>query len=99
MSMVRSRILTFFGRIGPGLGFNSGSDRNRIVMSRVCQLKYDMSYVRTPVSFKPKHRIELIYNPFQRMILQSPQFPQVFAVSCMWWYSGCIFHFTNNWES
>jgi len=36
-----------------------------------------MSNVRTPLSFKSKHRIELlrvIYNPFQRMIPQSPQF-------------------------
>jgi len=43
----RSRILTFFGRIGAGLGFIAGPDRSRIVMSRVCQLKYAMSYVRT----------------------------------------------------
>jgi len=41
-----------------------------------------MSYVRTPLSLKSKRRIELlIYNPFQRMI---PQSPQVFAVSCTW---------------
>jgi len=62
-------------RIGAGLGFSAGSDRNRIAMSRVCQLKYAMSYVRTPLSFKSKRRIELlIYNSFQRMIPQSPQF-------------------------
>jgi len=48
-------------------------DRSRFVISRVCQLKYAMSYVRTPLSFKSKRRIELlIYNPFQRMIPQSP---------------------------
>jgi len=42
----RSRILTFFGRsnrIGFGLGINVGPDRNRIVMSRNCQLKYVVS--------------------------------------------------------
>jgi len=34
-----------------------------------------MSYVRTPLSFKSKPRIELlILKPFQRMITQSPQF-------------------------
>jgi len=34
-----------------------------------------MTYVRTPLSFKSKRRIELsIYNPFQRMISQSPLF-------------------------
>jgi len=44
-------------------------------MSRVCQLKYAMSYVRKPLSFKSKCRIELlIYNPFETMIPQSPQF-------------------------
>jgi len=69
MSMDRIQILTFFGRIGTGLGFSVGSNRSRIVMSRVCQLKYAMSYVRTPLSFKSKPSIELlIYNPFQRMI-------------------------------
>jgi len=34
-------------RIGAGLGFSGEPDWNRIVMSRVCQLKYAMSYVRT----------------------------------------------------
>jgi len=34
-----------------------------------------MPYVRTPLSFKSKRRIELlIYDSFQKMILQSPQF-------------------------
>jgi len=42
MIMDQSRILTFFGRIGSGLGFSAGPDRSRIVMSRVCQLKYAM---------------------------------------------------------
>jgi len=60
----RSRILTFFGRIGAGLGFSAESDRIRIVISRACQLKYAMSYVRTPLSLKSKRRIELlIYHP------------------------------------
>jgi len=44
-------------------------------MSRDCQLKYATLYVRTSLSFKSKRRIELlIYNPFQAMIPQSPQF-------------------------
>jgi len=51
-------------RIGTGLGFISGPDRSRIVMSRNCQLKYAVSYVRTQSSFKSKRKIELlIYNP------------------------------------
>jgi len=33
-------VLTFFGRIGAGLGFSVGPDRRRIVMTRDCQLKY-----------------------------------------------------------
>jgi len=37
-------------RIGVGLGFSAGPDRSRIVMSKACQLKYTMSYVRTPLS-------------------------------------------------
>jgi len=32
-------------RIAAGLGFSVASDRSRIVMFRVCQLKYAMSYV------------------------------------------------------
>jgi len=80
MDRSRIRILTFFGRIGAGLGFSAEPDRSQIVMSRVCQLKYAMSYVLTPLSFKSKRRIELlIYNPFLTMI---PQSPQVFAISC-----------------
>jgi len=60
----RSRILTFFGRIEAELGFSARQDRSRIVMSRVCQLKYAMTYVWTPLSFKSKRRIKLlIYNP------------------------------------
>jgi len=45
-------------------------------MSRICQLKYAVSNVRTPLTFnKSKRKIELLtYNPFQRMIPQSPQF-------------------------
>jgi len=46
---IRSRIGAAFWRflagsdwIGAGLGFNAGSDRSRIVMSRDCQLKYAM---------------------------------------------------------
>jgi len=39
-------------RIGAGLGFSARPARSRIVMSKVCQLKYAMSYVRTPLSFK-----------------------------------------------
>jgi len=38
--MDRIRILTFFGRIGAGLGFSVGLDRSRIVISRNWQLKY-----------------------------------------------------------
>jgi len=53
----RDRILTFFGPIRAGLGFSAGPDRNRIVISRVCQLKYVMSRVRTPLSFKSKSRL------------------------------------------
>jgi len=52
MSMNRSRILTFFGRIGARLSFIAGPDRIRIVMSRVCQLKYTMTYVLTRLSLK-----------------------------------------------
>jgi len=80
MSMDRSRIEAGFDlfwpdRVGACLGFSAGPDQSRIVRSRVCQLKYAMSYVRTPLSFKSKRRIELlIYNPFQTMISQSPQF-------------------------
>jgi len=33
----RSRILTFFGRIGAVLGFSAGSGRSQTVISRVCQ--------------------------------------------------------------
>jgi len=51
--------------IGAGLGFSARPDRIWIVMSRDCQLKSAMSYVRTPLSFKSKRKIELlIYNPF-----------------------------------
>jgi len=38
--MDRSRILTFFGRIGSGPDWDLVSDRIRIAMSRDCQLKY-----------------------------------------------------------
>jgi len=38
-------------------------------MSRVCKLKYAMSYIRTPFNFKSKRRIEfVIHNQFERMI-------------------------------
>jgi len=45
MSMTRSRILTFFNRIGLEPDWDlvperSGADRTRIAMSRDCQLKY-----------------------------------------------------------
>jgi len=41
-----------------------------------------MSYVRTPLSFKSRRRIELsIYNPSQRMISQSPQFHKSFRLA------------------
>jgi len=33
------------------------------------------------------------------MIPQVPTIPQVFTISWTWWYSNCIFHFTNNWKS
>jgi len=36
-------------RIEAGLGFSAGPDRSRIALSRVCQLKYAMSYVRKPI--------------------------------------------------
>jgi len=45
--------LFWSGRIR--LGFSAGSDPD--VISRVCQLKYAMSYVRTPLSIKSKRRI------------------------------------------
>jgi len=44
MDRIRIRILAYFGRIETGLSFSAGPDQNRIVMSRVCQLKYAMSY-------------------------------------------------------
>jgi len=69
MSMDRSRILTFFGRIGAGLGFSIGPDRSRTVMFRNCQLKYAVSYFRTSLRFKSKRKIELlIYNPIHQSI-------------------------------
>jgi len=60
-----------------------------------------LCHVRTPLSFKSKRRIELlIYNPFQTMIPQSPQFHKSLRLAVpMWWYSSCIFHFTKNWKS
>jgi len=35
--------------IGARLGFSAGPDRSQVVMSRVCQLKYAMPYVRIPL--------------------------------------------------
>jgi len=32
----------------------------------------------------------LIYNPIPKNDSPVPTIPQVFAVSCTWWYSGCI---------
>jgi len=59
-----------------------------------------MLYVRIPLSFKSKRRIELlIYNQFQTTIPQSPQFHKSLQLAVGDETVVVFYTFSNNWKT